>query len=425
MGFEDGKYWKNALSWIKRAMQRKYVQGMLVLALLWWAYTAHAIMKDKQENKIEVENQKDPLAFWNNNEDFFTKNFELKTEVIAQDVEVIRDVCLTFYVVKKWDTLDGIRRKLMKLEEFSYLQRAEYDRTNPNTKTTSFNIPNDNLKVWMLIPIPIDSKVRVIEDQDFVNYCYEAIDELKASGWVYTKQMNEILSYASKDEIVAMMLAFSRSETSSDYTNFTWNIGDTELHRWEPTYRAFSFTYFHILMEKNSDGTTAWPWLAARNKLWLTEGQCYHPKNAAKLFIGYWIEKKGKELNKIFPLTDKNIARVGAIYNWSYDYAPKLEANYAYAEKFVAGEIHEYDNTNLEKYGFIYKWLNKDHKPIYEYKTPENIHTIDDLKKTTATKFNLLKDKNAPKVTEENIVNRKWKPIIGTVVPDRVFVVLN
>ena len=79
MWIEDGKYWKDVLSSVKRAIQKKYVQWMLVLALLWWgSYTAHTIMKDKDQNKIEVTSQEDPLAFWNDNESFFVENFKIK-----------------------------------------------------------------------------------------------------------------------------------------------------------------------------------------------------------------------------------------------------------------------------------------------------------------------------------------------------------
>ncbi|MBR4633994.1 hypothetical protein IKO50_03410 [bacterium] len=52
------------------------------------------------------------------------------------------------------------------------------------------------------------------------------------------------------------MIAFARCETATDQQYFSDPIGTTVLHRWEPKYHSFSFSYYHILMEKNADGKT-------------------------------------------------------------------------------------------------------------------------------------------------------------------------
>ncbi len=153
------------------------------------------------------------------------------------------------------------------MPEFSYLKEAEYDRSNPENKPKSFNISKKSVVAGMYIPIPLDNDVREISPQDFANYCYDAIQEMKNDDSKYSKEIKELLSYTTEKDLITAMLAFARSETASEYTNFTQPIGDMELHRREPKYKAFSFTYFHILMEKNSDGVTAGPGLKARIKL--------------------------------------------------------------------------------------------------------------------------------------------------------------
>jgi hypothetical protein len=103
------------------------------------------------------------------------------------------------------------------------------------------------------------------------------------------------------------------------------------------------------LMEKGKDGYE-WPGYKARKKLWFTEGQTYHPKNATKLFLGYWFEKvkelqskKTFDRNKdgkidardIFPLTEENISIVGKVFNWWNDYAKKLSKNYKNSKEIM------------------------------------------------------------------------------------------
>jgi hypothetical protein len=67
----------------------------------------------------------------------------------------------------------------------------------------------------MYIPIPLDHKVREITPQDFANYCYDAIEEMKAdSTFLYAKDLKEILACVSEQELIATMLSFARSETA-------------------------------------------------------------------------------------------------------------------------------------------------------------------------------------------------------------------
>ena len=160
-----------------------------------------------------------------------------------------------------------MRKKLSAISEFSYLKDDEYDRSSPNNKTKSFNIPKESAKAGMLIPVPLDHEVREISPEDFSNYCHDAIKDLVSSHSTYAPIINKLMAHVSEKDIITAMLAFARSETASEYTNFVQPLGEVELHRREPAFKAFSFTYFHILMERNSDGKTAGPGLAARLKL--------------------------------------------------------------------------------------------------------------------------------------------------------------
>jgi hypothetical protein len=108
------------------------------------------------------------------------------------------------------------------------------------------------------IPIPLDSEVRKFSLQDFAFYARQGIDDIKDHP-VYASKIAQLLRQCSENELVAAMVAFARSETAAEYTSFTSPIGDTEFHRWEEHMKAFSFTPYHILMEKNADGKTDGP----------------------------------------------------------------------------------------------------------------------------------------------------------------------
>jgi len=102
----------------------------------------------------------------------------------------------------------------------------------------------------------MDHKIREVSPQDFSNYAYDAIEEMKKNpNGPYYKDISELFMHTTEKDLIISMLSFARSETASEYTNFIEPLGDVELHRREPTYHAFSFTYFHILMENNANGT--------------------------------------------------------------------------------------------------------------------------------------------------------------------------
>ncbi len=447
--------------WFKIYLQNTYIASALALALLAWGwYLIHQTTRDKSENNNkELVVKKDPypfekhtLEYRDNNTTFFTKNLQLQKETLAPGVHIIRDAGLVFYIVQPEDIktqteatytsqkkgkknikvphttihqeadFDKIRNKLSALPEFSYLKEPEYDRTNPNNKTKSFNIPKESVTVGMYIPIPLDHKIREISPMDFANYCYEAIEDMKNDSTKYGKEVQELLTYTTEKELITAMLSFARSETAAEYTNFVQPLGEVELHRREPNYNSFSFTYFHILMEKNADGKTPGPGLKARLKLWLTEWQCYHPKNAAKLFLAYRIEKTHGNLKNIFPLTKNNIKNVSTKYNWSSTYAEKLGPNFEFTTKLMNGEIIYYDDTQLKKEGFIYTGLNSQYQHVYKFKTPKWIHSNDKLKKIVVEEFNKNKPADCPEISEDDLITQSHTKLSGDIIPDTILI---
>ncbi len=460
---EQGKGLRETSKWY---LKNKYIKTALVLALLWaWWDALYTTLKDTHQDTIETVKdtgwypfERHHLAYRDDNTTYSAEHLELKKEQLAPWVKVIRDAWLTFYVVQKDDIkekkttyfkrktvkvkkgkktvskrvkdyytvssheadFDKIRHKLSRIPEFSYLTDNEYDRSKPGTKTKSFNIPRESVKAGMYIPIPLNHTVRELSPQDFANYCHEAITEMKTPESPYSHDINQLLANVSEKDIIIAMLSFARSETAEEYTNFVQPFGDVELHRREPAFKAFSFTYFHILMEKNADRKTPWPGLEARLKLWLTEGQCYHPKNAAKLFLAYRIEKTNGKLDKVFPLTHDNIKEIGTRYNWSSTYAVKLRPNFDYITKLMNKEIVYYDNAQLLAVGFNYTWLNSKFEHIYRFKTPKWVNNNDQLKKLVVKEFNKHKAASCPTIDEDAILSLWGEPITWPIVPDTI-----
>lgn len=235
-------------------------------------------------------------VFFDENPEFFqamtTKNGEWTREqrkarrTTLQNGEIIfRDVGISFYLVKKGDSISEIRERLSRYPEFAYLATQQ-------GKLDSFNIPAQKLRTDMWLPIPVESKDRKITEAQFVAYAHEAIEEI-IEHEKYGSHVQDILQQVDMRGLVATMVAIAKQEGGG------LPLGQFALHRWENHQRAFSFSYFHVLMKG--------PGLKARRKLNFTEGQLYHPKNAVKLFLGFLVEKSaetGKNADRFFPVSD-------------------------------------------------------------------------------------------------------------------------
>ncbi|MCF7836601.1 hypothetical protein K9N08_00055 [Candidatus Gracilibacteria bacterium] len=273
------------------------------------------------QSTINLEEQKKQPYFpdvesyeWDKNEDFFKKDFECKRERVSEKIDLIRDVELTFYVVRSGNTISGIRRKLAKLPEFRYLNRPEYGQ-----KMYGFNIRPRDLNAEMLIPIPLESHERIITDEQFTNYCQKAIEEMKTDS-IYEAKIRQLLKKFSEKDLLELMIAVAKQESGGK------PLGQFEFHRWENHLNAFSFSIFHVVMKG--------PGIKARQKLKMSEGQTYHPENAAKLFLAFLFEKTGKEgIENYLPLgkhkTEARFNKFAKFYNgnlWK-KYNPKYVKN--------------------------------------------------------------------------------------------------
>lgn len=276
-----------------------------------------------------------------------------------QKITLIKDAGLTFYVVQESDFFPGpmeanwtkidhcidfekIIKKLSQIEEYEYLKEKIYQRSKKigkdkillDNKLTSFNINPTDIedisitqirKGNLLLPVPTPESKRSMDIQEFAYYAQQAIQEMENHPY-YWPVIKEVLTKATREEILEELLTFAYSESSPYHER---KIGKFELHRWEWNHKVFSFSYFHILMTKWS------PWYKARINLWLSEGECYHPKNATKLFLAFRAEKAqemSKPLSNFFPLRNDMYEKVARTYNWldykKYHYDTKMKDNH-------------------------------------------------------------------------------------------------
>jgi hypothetical protein len=240
-----------------------------------------------------------------------------KFETLPQGERIYRDVgSLVFYQVSEDDLLpeknDRIRlilEKLSQYKEFEYLKRQCLQKTK---KEKCLNIPDASLVRNMLVPIPLDLSKCVISDAQFFEFANKAIDEMMHDP-KYGDSVKRIVKKVGKRELLAVMYAIAKQESSEGGP-----IGSLAVYRWEPGHTAFSFSIYHILMEKNEDGKTPGPGLRARRSLDMTEGHLYHPLNASKAFLAFLCEKSKKngscDPERFFPLM-QNLEEFVDFYN--------------------------------------------------------------------------------------------------------------
>ncbi len=251
----------------------------------------------------------------------YTRAEELaRTEKLPNGEVVLRDVGVVFYKVRPGDSIWKIRQRLSKYKEFAYLQDL------PEDRLSSFNINPRDLQAHMWLPIPRKPEDRHLEEPVFANYCSQAIDEL-GSHRVYGPKLKKLLEKVSKRDLIALMMAVAKSECGKS------PLGQFTFFRYEKRHKAFSYSIFHVLM--------VGPGLKARSTLNMTEGQTYHPKNAAKLFLGFLFEKSG-DPSKFFPVLDK-LEDFATFYNgsgWRINnkaYPGRIKGHYKDAQDILKG----------------------------------------------------------------------------------------
>ncbi len=229
---------------------------------------------------------------WDKNLDFFKnteflhgelnnqqrKNRTKEYWVNGKTVLLLHDVGVTFYLVQKGDTIDGIKAKLSHIKDFGYISHL------PSEKIVSFNIPQKKLNAGIWIPIPLEAEDRILSDEQFANYAQKALWDMK-SNTIYGASVEQLIQVSGGEKnLVALMIAVAKQESGGK------PLGQFEFHRWENYHHCFSYSIYHILMKQAGD--------VARRNLNMTKGQTYHPYNASKLFLAFLIEKQ-KGMGKI------------------------------------------------------------------------------------------------------------------------------
>jgi hypothetical protein len=151
---------------------------------------------------------------------------------------------------------DSFRKYLLhKLSSISGLEYLEY---LPPKKIESFNVPPSEIvngKIKKII-IPLSPKERIVSDEQFANYSYQAIQIMKTHP-KYGERMEVLLNLyggggdkSRENRLIVDILSFLKNETATIETP----IGTGTIHRWEPRFGVYSVSYAHVLMEMNGDG---------------------------------------------------------------------------------------------------------------------------------------------------------------------------
>jgi hypothetical protein len=236
---------------------------------------------------------------------------EARTKILAGGEKIFTDAGISFYYVNPGDTLGGIKSALSGYPEFSYLEENKH-----SSSISGFNVPLDKLQVNSWLPIPLPHKERVFEKSDFVVNCHAALKDLESHP-EYAAGIKTILEKISTTELLASMLAVAQVEAGGE------ELGQFSYHRYESHLKTFSYSIFHVL--DSNEG------LRARRKLNLSIGQCYHPKNAAKLFLAFICEKSQGDPGKYFPFSDE-----------SESFATFYNGNWAAQNKSYPADLKEY-----------------------------------------------------------------------------------
>ena len=245
--------------------------------------------------------------------EFTTEELAKHTETLAPGVTVIRDHGLTFYVVKKGDTLSGIAQKLKKIQEF--------DHVDWKSELSSLNVKDSQnvLKPDMWLPLPLAEKDRILTDQQFSNYAYQSVEEMLTHP-KYGERIKTLMETVPMNDIIASILAIAKQEGGGK------PLGQFVLHRYEPRkgkkhtppfFGVFSFGYFHILLEKAGK--------RAQENIGATYGQLLSPEIGTKAALAFICEKTNRPLSDFFPLSDPEKAKAFAIIDFLHNKVVRRE----------------------------------------------------------------------------------------------------
>lgn len=135
------------------------------------------------------------------------------SKLLGNGTTILMDGKVAFYSVKEGENLFSIRNKLKATPEFSYLNDEKYAPQDSIRNLKSFNIPAQDLKAGMIIPIPLNIKERSVDDETFYQESLRAIEEMKSDS-CYKDSINLLLKNQSPTDLAILMCAFARSESA-------------------------------------------------------------------------------------------------------------------------------------------------------------------------------------------------------------------
>lgn len=310
---KDGNYYKYSFT-VKSACNPEIIRKSAIVCWLSTTTDGSEVTDDKAKIYDEQKKFKKWEIVWiripkNNAKspiNKITSNVMNKVENY-KNIKLRKDWALTFYKVEPGDTINSIRNKISKLKWYEYLCRSEYDITSERN-IRWFNIPSNQLKAGIEIPLPIDSNKRVIPKSHFKVLAKMAIN-LMEKDKTYWESVKKIKKSVWIDKMAKIMVWFAQQESK---------LWEFELHRWEESKQDFSYWYFHILFNKGYPGEKA-----AKN-MNITKWTSCTPLKSCKLFIWYCCER-AKEIKKdpefFFNINNETDAKtVWKKYNGSNSY---------------------------------------------------------------------------------------------------------
>ena len=91
----------------------------------------------------------------------------------------------------------------------------------------------------MLVPVPLDRAETIVSQKELIQASMDAVDVIKSHpkyGDFVTTLENDL----GRNHLMKLMLVFADKES---------DMGNTQLHRFEPHHDAYSYSLFHILDE--------------------------------------------------------------------------------------------------------------------------------------------------------------------------------
>lgn len=245
----------------------------------------------------------------------------MKKEVIG-DFEIYKDPFSTVYFrkVKSGQTLGEVHRALQNDSRFAYLKNDSYD-PSKSWNVFGWNIKSGVLQPWMLVPVPLDRAETIVSQKELIQASMDAVDAIKSHP-KYGEFVTTLENDLGRNHLMKLMLVFADKES---------DMGNTQLHRFEPHHDAYSYSLFHILDE--------WPGHDALEWLWLTEADVMSdPTKAGQRFRAFWFEKfhdlkNNKNFGKYYDnpskfFAKKNLKTCGKLYNGSASYGTALKTKW-------------------------------------------------------------------------------------------------